>query len=71
MPKGAPKEVLDWYHDEFTKAMNSPEVRTLYENNLLLEVPELNTQATYTAYVKQRETTWKPLVDKVLQKMDK
>ena len=71
LPKGAPKEVLDWYHTEFTKAMNSPEVRTLYENNLLLEVSELNTQAAYTAYVKQREVTWKPLVDKVLQKMDK
>jgi hypothetical protein len=51
--------------------MNSPEVRTLYENNLLLEVQELNTQAAYNAYVKQREVTWKPLVDKVLQKMDK
>ena len=71
LPKGAPRDVLDWYNTEFSKAMNSPEVRTLYGNNLLSEVPELNTQASYTAYVKQRETAWRPLVDKVLQKMDK
>jgi len=71
LPAGTPKDVQEWYHTEFTRALKSDEVRILYENNLMLETPELSTQQAYTKYVKERETQWKPVVDKVAQKMDK
>jgi len=71
LPAGTPKDVQDWYHTEFTRALKSEDVRTMYENNLMLETPELSTQTAYTKYVKDREIQWKPLVDTVLKKTDK
>ncbi len=68
LPAGTPKDVVDWYNREFTKAMKSEEVKAIFYDNLLLENKSLQTPEAMKNWVKTREKQWQPLVDTVLTK---
>jgi tripartite-type tricarboxylate transporter receptor subunit TctC len=68
LPAGAPKEVVEWYNREFTKAMSSDEVKAIFYDNLLLERKDLQNPESMKNWVKTREKQWQPLVDAVLAK---
>jgi len=70
LPKGTPPDVIEWYRREFTKAVQSNTVRKVYEANLL-EYPKIEGPTKYQEYVINRENEWKPLVDSVLEKINK
>jgi tripartite-type tricarboxylate transporter receptor subunit TctC len=71
LPKGTPADVVQWYVTEFGKAFASPEVKTVFENSLLQEVPGLHTPQTFGAFIKAKEKEFKPLVDAVLSSSNK
>jgi tripartite-type tricarboxylate transporter receptor subunit TctC len=68
LPTGTPKDVVEWYNKEFTKAMKSEEVKAIFYDNLLLENKSLQTPEAMKNWVKTREKQWQPLVDTVLTK---
>jgi tripartite-type tricarboxylate transporter receptor subunit TctC len=71
MPKGAPKEVVDWYTAEFTRAMKSESVKKVWADNLLEFNPNLQNATAFESRVKQREKEWQPLVDTVVKQINK
>jgi tripartite-type tricarboxylate transporter receptor subunit TctC len=68
LPAGTPKDIIDWYNKEFTKAMKSEEVKSIFYDNLLLENKALQNPTSMKNWVKSREKQWQPLVDTVLSK---
>lgn len=68
LPAGTPKEVIDWYNKEFTKALKSEEVKAIFYDNLLMENKALQNPNSMKTWVKNREKQWQPLVDTVLTK---
>jgi tripartite-type tricarboxylate transporter receptor subunit TctC len=68
LPAGTPKDVVEWYTREFTKAMKSDEAKAIFYDNLLLERPDLQNPESMKKWVKNREQQWQPLVDSVLVK---
>jgi tripartite-type tricarboxylate transporter receptor subunit TctC len=71
IPAGSPLEVVTWYQKEFTKALKSDAVKTIYYDNLLLERTDLQTPDAFKTWLKAREKQWQPLVDNVLIKINK
>ena len=71
LPAGTPADVVEWYTKNFTNALKAPAVKTVFNDNLLLERADLHTADATKAYIKTREKQWQPLVDTVLKKMDK
>jgi tripartite-type tricarboxylate transporter receptor subunit TctC len=68
LPANAPKEVVEWYNREFTKAMKSEEVKAVFYDNLLTENKALQNPEAMKLWVKTREKQWQPLVEAVLAK---
>lgn len=68
LPAGAPKDVVEWYTREFTKAIKSDEAKAIFYDNLLLERPDLQNPEAMKNWVKTREKQWQPLVESVLSK---
>jgi tripartite-type tricarboxylate transporter receptor subunit TctC len=66
MPKGTSQEVINWYVKEFSRALNAPEVKTVFENSLLQTNPALHTADKFGNFVKSKEREYKPLVDTIL-----
>ena len=70
LPKGTPKDVVEWYNVEFNKALASPKVQQLYKENLLESTP-YTTPKSYETFVKAQEKLYQPVVDTILGKMNK
>lgn len=68
LPAGTPKDVVEWYNREFTKALKSDEAKAIFYENLLLERTDLQNPESMKNWVKSREKQWQPLVDAVLAK---
>jgi tripartite-type tricarboxylate transporter receptor subunit TctC len=68
LPAGTPKDVIEWYTREFTKAIKSDEAKTIFYENLLLERPELQNPESMKNWITSREKQWQPLVESVLSK---
>jgi len=66
LPKGASKDVQDWYAREFKKALAAAEVKAMFENNLYQEDVALQTPQAFEAHIKRVERQYQPLVDAVL-----
>lgn len=71
LPKGTSTAVQDWYAKEFVKALSAPETRAMFESNLYFENKALQTPKAFTAYVKNVEQQYQPLVDAVLAQQKK
>ena len=62
LPKGTPKEVLDWYETNFTNAIKSQEARRFFDENMMFtDASELGPRGTRQAINKLREQ-WIPIV---------
>lgn len=68
LPAGTPKDVVEWYNREFTKAMKSEDARAIFYDNLLQENKSLQSPDAMKNWVKTREKQWQPIVDVVLNK---
>ena len=68
LPTGTPKDVVEWYNREFTKAMKSEDVKAIFYDNLLQENKALQSPDAMKNWVKTREKQWQPIVDTVLNK---
>ena len=71
IPANTPKDIVDWYVKEFSRAINAPAVKTMFYDNLLLERTDLRSPDAFKKYIKTQENTWQPLVDTVLVKTNK
>jgi tripartite-type tricarboxylate transporter receptor subunit TctC len=68
--KNTPPEAVTWYQNEFTKALRSEEVRTIFENNLFQDEPTLQTAQSFGSYIRQLEKQYQPLVDNILKQIN-
>lgn len=68
LPAGTPKDVVEWYTKEFTKAIKSDEAKAIFYDNLLLERTDLQNPESMKNWVTSREKQWQPLVDTVVSK---
>jgi tripartite-type tricarboxylate transporter receptor subunit TctC len=71
LPAGTPKDVVDWYSREFGRALGSENAKKLFADNAMQLRTDLHTNDSFKTWVKSKETEWQPLVDSILQKMDK
>jgi tripartite-type tricarboxylate transporter receptor subunit TctC len=71
LPAGTPKDVVDWYSREFGRALGSENAKKLFADNAMQLRTDLHTNDSFKIWVKSKETEWQPLVDSILQKMDK
>ena len=71
LPKGAPQEIVEWYHREFLKAMQTTEVQQrLHDSFFFIDRKMLNSKEL-TAKILADEKRYAPLVDKVLEQQKK
>jgi tripartite-type tricarboxylate transporter receptor subunit TctC len=71
LPKGASQEIVDWYHTEFLKAMQSKEVQQkLHDSFFFIDKKMLNSKEL-TAKILSDEKRYAPIVDKVLEQQKK
>ena len=68
LPAGTPKDVVDWYNKEFTKAMKSDDVKAIFYDNLLMEDKSLQSPESMKQWIKNRDKQWQPIVETVLSK---
>lgn len=68
LPVNTPAEVVEWYTREFTRAFRSDTVKTMYNDNLLVERPDLSNSLLIKKWVQLQEKQWQPLVNTVLTK---
>jgi tripartite-type tricarboxylate transporter receptor subunit TctC len=71
LPKGAPQEIVDWYHREFLKAMQTPEVQQKLQDSFFFIDRKMLNSKDLTAKILADENRYKPLVDKVLEQQKK
>jgi tripartite-type tricarboxylate transporter receptor subunit TctC len=68
--KNTPPEAVTWYQTEFNKALQSDEVRTIFENNLFQEEPSLQNSQAFGTHIRQLERQYQPLVDNILRQIN-
>jgi tripartite-type tricarboxylate transporter receptor subunit TctC len=62
LPKGTPRDVLDWYETNFIAAIKSSEARRFFDENMMFtDASELGSKGTRQAINKLREQ-WIPIV---------
>ncbi len=67
LPKGASQEMVDWYHREFLKAMQTPEVQQKLKDNFFFIDRKMLNSKELTAKILADEKRYAPIVDKVLE----
>lgn len=65
-PKGLPADVVEWYRKEFTRALQSPQVKEIYAKNLLSVNPAHLDPKTFEKYSKSQAQKYSPLMKKLL-----
>lgn len=62
LPKNTPKDIVNWYEQNFTLAIKSQEAQTFFENNLMfVDKSDLGSKGTRASIVKLR-AQWLPIV---------
>jgi len=65
LPPNTPPDIVKWYRDAFTAAVNSPAVKEYYKKNLIISVPEeMNTQG-FNRHIEHLRSIWMPLTQQV------
>lgn len=67
LPKGAPQDIVDWYHREFLKASQAPEVQQKLKDNFFFIDRKMLNSKDLTAKILADEKRYAPIVDKVLE----
>lgn len=71
IPANTPDDIVQWYTREFSKAVESETVKSMFYDNLLLERKDLRNPVAFKNWIKAREKEWQPLVDTVLNTLNK
>jgi len=65
LPPGSPREQIEYYNRIFVPAINSPEAKKLFDENLMFTVKSEQTPEGARAYMSQLIRKWEPYVRKV------
>ena len=67
LPKGASQEMVEWYHREFLKAMQAPEVQQKLQDSFFFIDRKMLNSKELTAKILADEKRYTPIVDRVLE----
>jgi tripartite-type tricarboxylate transporter receptor subunit TctC len=65
LPPGSPREQIDYYNRLFVPAINSPEAKKLFDDNLMFAVKSEQTPEGARAYISRLQTQWTPYTRKI------
>jgi tripartite-type tricarboxylate transporter receptor subunit TctC len=65
LPPGTPREQVDYYNRLFVPAINSPEAKKLFDENLMFTVKSEQTPEGARAYISRLQTQWTPYTRKI------
>jgi tripartite-type tricarboxylate transporter receptor subunit TctC len=65
MPPGTPREQIDYYNRLFVPAINSPEAKKIFDENLMFAVKSEQTPEGARAYISRLQTQWIPYTRKI------
>jgi tripartite-type tricarboxylate transporter receptor subunit TctC len=65
LPPGTPREQIDYYNRVFVPAINSPEAKKLFDDNLMFAVKSEQTPEGARAYISRLQTQWTPYTRKI------
>lgn len=65
LPKGTPKEVVDWYIANFGLAIRSPEAQRFFSNNLMFYNESEMTPRGFEISMKQLRKQWIPVIERL------
>lgn len=69
LPKGATKEMLDWYAKAFKDAQNDPKVREIFSKSQIFSVEKIDTPETFTKFVMDQNAMNARTVEVIKQSM--
>lgn len=65
LPPGTPREQIDYYNKIFVPAINSPEAKKLFDENLMFTVKSEQTPEGARAYISRLQTQWIPYTRRI------
>jgi len=65
LPKGTAPEVAQWYRDQFTSVMRTPEMKAKFDQNFMFMTPREWTEEGLRASVTALRNQWQPYVRKI------
>jgi tripartite-type tricarboxylate transporter receptor subunit TctC len=65
LPPGTPREQVDYYNRLFVPAINSPEAKKLFDENLMFTVKSEQTPEGARAYISRLQTQWIPYTRRI------
>jgi tripartite-type tricarboxylate transporter receptor subunit TctC len=65
LPPGTPREQIDYYNRLFVPAINSPEAKKLFDENLMFTVKSEQTPEGARAYISRLQTQWIPYTRRI------
>ena len=65
LPPGTPREQIDYYNRLFVPAINSPEAKKIFDENLMFAVKSEQTPEGARAYISRLQTQWTPYTRKI------
>jgi tripartite-type tricarboxylate transporter receptor subunit TctC len=65
LPPGTPREQVDYYNKIFVPAINSPEAKKQFDDNLMFTVKSEQTPEGVRAYMSRLQTQWTPYTRKI------
>ena len=65
LPPGTPAEQVEYYNKLFVPAINSPEAKKLFDDNLMFTVRSEQTTEGARAYISRLQTQWIPYTRKI------
>jgi tripartite-type tricarboxylate transporter receptor subunit TctC len=65
LPKGTPKEVIEWYNTTFASAIRSPDAQRFFANNLMFSVDSELTPKGFEHSMKQLRKQWIPVLERL------
>jgi tripartite-type tricarboxylate transporter receptor subunit TctC len=65
LPPGTPTEQVEYYNKLFVPAINSPEAKKLFDDNLMFTVKSEQTTEGARAYISRLQTQWIPYTRKI------
>lgn len=65
LPKGTPKEIVNWYTNTFATAIRSPDAQRFFTNNLMFSVESELTPKGFENSMKQLRKQWIPIISAI------
>jgi tripartite-type tricarboxylate transporter receptor subunit TctC len=65
LPPGTPREQVEYYNKLFLPAINSPEAKKLFDENLMFTVKSEQTPEGARAYISRLQTQWIPYTKRI------